>query len=260
MASEAERTLQGKQRRGRREELLLELGALVYELHRRGRRAPELLRKKAGELDALETDAHEGVLGRPCHACGEPTTQGQLVCLNCGERLAPGAAPRRAPALLAALGVVIVVAAAALGFALNELTGGVDDDEEGQVAQRQRPASPETQALLPAGEEPTTAGGTEGAAQRATRSLLLKWPPDLTGHTVVLLNTSDRAAARRVARDAARSGIEAGLLRSDDYDLGAGLWIVFAGRFDTRRGAVRQSENLASRYPGAYVQAIKPVS
>ncbi len=180
MAREAERTPAGKQRRGRRDELPLKLGALVYELHRRGRRAPKLLRRKAGQLDALETDAHEGVLGRPCPACGEPTTRGQLVCLNCGERLALGTGPRRAPALLAALGVVIVVAAAALGFALNELTGG-GDDEEGQVAQRQRLASPETQALLPAREEPTTADVTEGAAQRATRSLLLKWPPDLTG-------------------------------------------------------------------------------
>jgi predicted nucleic acid-binding Zn ribbon protein len=260
LANEAERTPSGMQRRGRREELLLELGALVYELHRRGRRAPELLRKKAGELDALETDAHEGVLGRPCPACGEPATRGQLVCLNCGEPLARETAPKRAPALLVVLGVVIVVAAAALGFALNELTGGGDDEEKGQVAQRQRPGSPETQALLPAGEEPTTADGSQGAAQRATRSLLLRWPPDLTGHTVVLLNTSDRAAARRLARDAARSGIEAGLLRSEDYNLGAGLWIVFAGRFDTRRGAERQSENLASRYPGAYVELIKPVS
>ena len=259
MASEAERTPASKQRRGRRDDLLLELGALVYELHRRGRRAPELLRRKAGELDALGTKAGEGTLGRPCPACGEPATRGQLVCLNCGERLGLVEAPKRMHASLAILGVVVVVAAAALGFALNELTGG-GDDEDSQIVQRHRPATPGTQALLPAGGEPRTKDGTQGAAQRATRSLLLQWPPDLTGHTVVLLNTSDRVAARRVARDAARSGIEAGILRSDDYDLGAGLWIVFAGRFDTRRGAVRQSENLGTRYPGAYVQLVDPVS
>jgi hypothetical protein len=258
LASEAERTPAGKQRRGRRDALLLELGALVYELHRRGRRAPELLRKKAGELDALDAGADEGELGRPCPACGEMATRDQLVCLNCGGRLRLGSTPKGVRASLAVLGVV-VVAAAAFGFALNGLTDG-GDDEEGLVAQGQRPATPETQALLPAGGAPKTTDGTQGAAQRATRSLLLKWPPDLTGHTVVLLNTSDRAAARRVARGAARSGIEAGLLRSDDYDLGAGLWIVFAGRFDTRRGAVRQSENLGGRYPGAYVQLVKPVS
>ncbi len=67
-------------------------------------------------------------------------------------------------------------------------------------------------------------------------------------------------ARPRAASRATRSGIEAGLLRSDDYDLGAGLWIVFAGRFDTRRGAVRQSDNLGGRYPGAYVQLVRPVS
>jgi hypothetical protein len=259
LASEAERTRAGEQRRGRREELLLELGALVYELHRGGRRAPELLRRKAGELDALDTEAGAGTLGRPCPSCGEPATRGQLVCLNCGERLGLGNAPKRRLAPLAVLGVIVIVAAAALGFALNELAGS-GGEGEAQVAQHQRPATPEAQALLPAGEQPKTKDGTQGAAQRATRSLLLQWPRDLTGHTVVLLNTSDRAAASRVARNAARSGIEAGLLRSDDYDLGAGLWIVFAGRFDTRRGAVRQSENLAGRYPGAYVQRVEPVS
>ena len=75
---------------------------------------------------------------------------------------------------------------------------------------------------------------------------------------MVLVTTSDRAAARRVARQAARSGIEAGLLRSDDYDLGTGLWIVFAGRFDSRRGALTQAADLAARYPGAYAQLIQP--
>ena len=89
---------------------------------------------------------------------------------------------------------------------------------------------------------------------------LLEWPKDVTGYTVVLVTTADHAAARRVALQASSSGLEAGLLRSDDYDLGTGLWIVFAGRFDTRSGASRQASNLASRYPGAYAQQVKPVS
>src|SRR5215208_6011405 len=37
-----------------REQLLLELGALVWELHREGRREPELLQAKAAELGAVE--------------------------------------------------------------------------------------------------------------------------------------------------------------------------------------------------------------
>src|SRR5687767_3281799 len=37
-----------------REALLLDLGALVYDLHREGRRAPELLRAKASRLDSVD--------------------------------------------------------------------------------------------------------------------------------------------------------------------------------------------------------------
>jgi hypothetical protein len=39
-----------------REEMLLELGALVFELHRQGQRAPELLQARAAELDAVDAD------------------------------------------------------------------------------------------------------------------------------------------------------------------------------------------------------------
>lgn len=37
-----------------REQLLLELGAIVYELHRQGQRAPELLQARAAELDEVD--------------------------------------------------------------------------------------------------------------------------------------------------------------------------------------------------------------
>jgi len=43
-------------RRREREALLLDLGALVYELHRQGRRAPELLKQKATELGRVERE------------------------------------------------------------------------------------------------------------------------------------------------------------------------------------------------------------
>jgi hypothetical protein len=44
-----------KQRR-EREAMLLDLGALVYELHRQGRRAPELLQDKAIELGRVDRE------------------------------------------------------------------------------------------------------------------------------------------------------------------------------------------------------------
>jgi hypothetical protein len=55
-----------RQRRREREALLLDLGALVYELHRQGRRAPELLQEKAIELGKVDREvrALEESLGR----------------------------------------------------------------------------------------------------------------------------------------------------------------------------------------------------
>jgi hypothetical protein len=55
-----------RERRREREALLLDLGALVYELHRQGRRAPELLREKASEVDRVDREVRtlEERLGR----------------------------------------------------------------------------------------------------------------------------------------------------------------------------------------------------
>lgn len=257
MANEAESS-----QRPRRDSLLLELGALVYELHRRGRRAPELLQKKAAELDSLD-DSGDEADAVPCPACGEQSEPGQLVCLNCGERLGLDRKQQQKSRVgaLAALIAVVVVGAAAAGFALNELTSGSGDEEEAQGTAQPAPAPQPLPTAPPTAEpEPQPAPEAKGNPQPAKQSLLLKWPRNLTAHTVVLLNTGDRAAARRVARGAARSGIETGLLRSEDYDLGTGLWIVFAGRFDTRRGAESQAGDLGARYPGAYVQLVEPRS
>jgi hypothetical protein len=60
-----------------------------------------------------------------------------------------------------------------------------------------------------------------------------------------------------VARQARSSGLEAGMMPSDPYDLGSGLWIVYSGRFTTPEGAQRQAVQLADRYPGAYPQLVQ---
>jgi hypothetical protein len=55
-----------RERRREREALLLDLGALVYELHRQGQRAPELLQEKAIELGKVDREVRqlEEQLGR----------------------------------------------------------------------------------------------------------------------------------------------------------------------------------------------------
>ena len=73
----------------------------------------------------------------------------------------------------------------------------------------------------------------------------------------MLVTTGDRAAAVAAAREALSTGLEAGVLPSNPYNLGTDLWIVFSGRFTTREGASRQAAQLAERYPGAYPQLIQ---
>lgn len=202
-----------------------------------------------------------------CPQCGEPVEPSQLVCVNCGARVALRRGgytgpPASALPMIAILLAVVVIGAGAFGFALSELTS--DDDGQVSAAGREPPPAPaassgEPQTTTRAEDERPPAADTETApTEPPRRDILLEWPEDLTAHTVVLVTSGDRPAARRVALEAARSGLEAGLLRSDDYDLGTGLWIVFAGRFDRRDAAARQASNLAERYPGAYVQLIRP--
>jgi len=45
-----------RERRRVRDEKLLDLGALVFELYRQDKRAPELLPRKAAELDEIESE------------------------------------------------------------------------------------------------------------------------------------------------------------------------------------------------------------
>jgi hypothetical protein len=51
--------LELRRQRREREAMLLDLGALVYELHRQGQRAPELLQQKAVELGEVDRQVRE---------------------------------------------------------------------------------------------------------------------------------------------------------------------------------------------------------
>jgi hypothetical protein len=100
-----------------REALLLDLGALVFELHRHGRREPELLQAKAAELTTVDEEIRAlatalevgdelpqlvapGIAGT-CQNCGELLTTDVRFCPSCGTPtgLAPEveAPPEREP-------------------------------------------------------------------------------------------------------------------------------------------------------------------
>jgi hypothetical protein len=187
------------------------------------------------------------------------------VCLNCGGRIAlRERSPFGREPLPAAAVVLIAVAAMSgllLGLGLGSLGGG-DDDGGGSAQQVSATAPQDTaeQTSTSAGqvEAPTVVGGGEQEKQAPARQRGVPgWPKGLTAHTVVLVTSSDRAAALNVAKQARASGLEAGLIRSDPYDLGTGLWIVYSGQFTTPEGAQRQAAQLAERYPGAYPQLIQ---
>jgi hypothetical protein len=205
-----------------------------------------------------------------CPHCGEPVERRQLVCLNCGGRVAlrepPPLAREPATALAAVLLVVIVIGAGLFGFAISELTSGGGGDDGGAARSGQQastttpeaPAAERTDSSAAQPEAPAVVSGTEQLREMAPPERgVPDWPKRLTAHTVVLVTSSDRAAALNVAREARSTGLEAGLLPSDPHDLGTGLWIVYSGQFTTREGAQRQASQLARRYPGAYPQLIQ---
>ena len=84
-----------------REALLLDLGALVFELHRQGRREPELLQAKAAELLAVDDEVRAlsdglgqgtnvlqltaaGIAGS-CSQCGAIMSMDARYCSTCGS-------------------------------------------------------------------------------------------------------------------------------------------------------------------------------
>ncbi len=169
----------------------------------------------------------------------------------------------RAPAaVLVALLAVLVLGSGLFGFAIAELTS--DGGGGGSAATTTGGAPPTATTTAP--EAPAVVGGTkqddrDAAADKEKAHPRERgvpgWPKGVTAHTVILVTSSDRRAALNVAKEARSKGLEAGLMPSDPYDLGSGLWIVYSGRFTTAEGAQRQASQLARRYPGAYPQLVQ---
>lgn len=94
-----------RRQRQMREALLLDLGAIVYELHRQGRREPELLQAKAAELKSIDEevralaealDADQGMMqlvaagiAGSCENCGSLLSTDARYCGACGKAALP---------------------------------------------------------------------------------------------------------------------------------------------------------------------------
>ncbi|HEX2232658.1 MAG TPA: hypothetical protein VHG69_04770 [Thermoleophilaceae bacterium] len=156
-----------------REALLLDLGAIIFELHRQRRREPELLQAKAAELDAVDAEVRALALalddgrGLPeltasglvatCTACGSLMGTGDRYCPRCGAAAGAvlPASEDGTPGLAAAAGEG--EDAAPPDEDVGEGESGADDEdgapekhqvaalEEEQVPAAQNGSSPDTQ-------------------------------------------------------------------------------------------------------------------
>lgn len=170
--------------RRRREAMLLDLGALVLEMHRHGRFLPDGVARRAAE--AVGTDAELRALSRAleagdgdpdlvaagvagnCPQCGALHTLGASYCSQCGKQLESTALPRKAalgqdPALMpqaATLPRRPVPAAAppqAATAVVEPAAESPDEDEAEKTPEAQERPAPEPKPAPPAAAPPAAA-------------------------------------------------------------------------------------------------------
>jgi septal ring-binding cell division protein DamX len=222
-----------------------------------------------------------------CPTCAAPADRGQLVCLECGSRVA--LTYRRPPSwkipvaisavllLLAGAGAVLAYQAIS-GEAEREVaatpakvsdqppideTGAEDSEEKSLITETPGEEDrPETSAT---GEgevpEPTTPKPDPGAKRDGLvkDGPLYTWPRDLEGFTVVLLSSEDRPSAVAFAKSAAETRSERiGVIRSNDFEtLPTDFFVVFAGTYPNRAKADAAAARLGRSFPGAFPQIVR---
>jgi hypothetical protein len=215
-----------------------------------------------------------------CPQCGSPAERGQEMCIVCGSRItaAPVADSGRGwklPAALAGLGVLLI--GVAIAFGVVELTRD-DDVKKDDVADlsptttappANQPApatpppatgTPTTPEIPPATQEPQPQDPDTNTTPSPSTSGPSEWPEGKTAYTVVLVSATNRNAADAKAEQAVKRGIEAGVLRSDDFStLRPGYWVVFAGQFSSSEEATRAADRYAEQgFGGGYPRQVKP--
>jgi hypothetical protein len=161
-----------------------------------------------------------------------PLAGDETFCLHCGTRLVPEPEPQQSWAMPGAIiAVIALIAVGGVVFALNQ----VESDAEHEAT---KPAIVVEQPKPDGREAPT------GVAA---------WPAGTSAYTVALAETTDETTARARATAAVAGGVPAGVLQSDAYPtLDPGMWVIFAGRFQTRVEAADEATRyVAAGFPDA---------
>ena len=183
---------------------------------------------------------------RRCPQCQAPLAPEQDWCLECGTDVSTRIA--RPPGWGLPVAIVAVTLAVVAAVAVIALSALQDDADRAA-------GPPGTGAAAPGKAFGPARGG--GPSSPAAAGVPL-WPAHRRGYTIVVAAPSSRAVAVAKARAMRRLGRDAGILRSDDYDfLGAGLWVVWRGRYATRDAAERAEINVRRVVPSAYATAVR---
>lgn len=226
--------------------------------------------------------------GTTCPTCGASAETGQLICLECGSRIA--LAYRRPPSWrvpFVLVSLVVLAAAAGIYFGVQALeddaktevaaqpqpsesesdqgggsgSGGEDASEEDgaksgdedKAAEEKAEKEPAEDKKKKAAPEDTAAAPTTGAGGVAS------WPKGEDAYTVVILSAEDRPSARAFAQSAIKAGTDAGVLRADDYPslaASTGFFLVFVGSYSNQVKADQAAARLGQRFKGAYPQFV----
>src|SRR3954447_26985179 len=211
----------------------------------------------AEELAAAETPT--------CPNCAAPADSEQLMCLECGSRLALGY--KRPPSWrlpAAVIGVVLLIAGIGVAIALTSVTNNAAKTTAAAPTQATPAGAPadtpptastpttstptaSTPTPAPTGSSPTPAPSGSAAAAPATTTPTPApasgWPPGKSAFTVVLASMPSKAAAEDKLSTAKAAGItSAAILHSDDFPtLHPGYWVVFDGQYDSVAQAQAQA-------------------
>jgi septal ring-binding cell division protein DamX len=204
----------------------------------------------------------ERKLDTNCPTCGAPAERGQLVCLECGSRIA--LAYKRPPSWKLPIAIIVVVGALAITGAVLAYEA-VDDDAKDEVAATPlkpkqtsdpRPQTSGKKAKAKPTPKPRPAATAGGLTPKGK---LYTWPRDLKAFTVILLSSEDRASATAVANSVADANdAKTGVIRSNDFvTLPKGFFVVFGGSYKTRARADRAAARLGAKYQGAFAQLVR---
>ena len=190
-----------------------------------------------------------------CPTCGAPAEEGQLVCLECGSRVALDY--RRPPSWrvpAAILAAVVLLVLGGTAFAIKR----IGDDAEREVSRTPVKVGGQAGGKSSATKKPAAKKEAAGRAELVKQGPLYAWPRELEGFTVVLLSAEDRPRAEEFARSASEGApAKIGVIRADDFkSLPQGFYVVFAGHYEDRATADRALARLKPRFSGAFAKEV----